>query len=341
MKKIFSLLLTVCFGAFLSKATVITVSNNTNSPGQYTNLQTAINVANAGDTLYVHGSATSYGNITVNKRLILIGTGHNPNKTNPLISQLANVQLDSVASASGASGSKITGFKLTQVFGYAGSGGTKKITLARNYFLSTGTKINITNSGWVVKNNILFGNVVVNNKSNIVIENNIFNSASVSTSNQASVLISNNIFLGTSPATCLATLSNALIANNIFLGTSPNGTNVSNNTFSNNITYQTIFNTLPFGTNNGAGNFSGQDPLFVNVPANAFNYSYDFTLQATSPGKSAGTDGTDIGAYGGPSPLVDLTGSPAIPQIKSLSILNPVIPVGDSLKVIIKAKKQN
>ncbi|MFI5164264.1 MAG: hypothetical protein ACHQHP_03345 [Bacteroidia bacterium] len=340
MKKIFTLAAGVC-SFCVSEATIRTVSNNSNSPGQYTTLQAAINVANAGDTIYVHGSNTSYGNITVNKRLTIIGTGHNPNKSNPLVSQLGNVQLDSVANASGGSGSKIIGFKLTEVLGYAGAGGTKNITLARNYFVSTGTKINVTNSGWLIKNNILFGNIVVNNKSNIFIENNIFSGGSVTTSNLSSLLITNNIFLGTSPATCFTTLSNALITNNIFLGVAPNGTNVTTNTFDNNITYQTISNTLPFGTNVGSGNFSGQDPQFMNVPANAFSYSYDFTLMAGSPGKNAGTDGTDIGAYGGPSPFVDLTGSPAIPQVKSLTILNPMIPVGDSLHVVIKAKKQN
>ncbi len=78
----------------------------------------------------------------------------------------------------------------------------------------------------------------------------------------------------------------------------------------------------------------------MNVASNSFSYAYDFSLQATSPGKNAGTDGTDIGIYGGAKPFVDMTGSPAIPQMKSIQILNPVIPAGDSLRVIIKANKQ-
>ena len=53
MKKL--ILLCVAAGSlFTAKAAVITVSNNPNSPGQYTSLQTAIDAAASGDTLYVH-----------------------------------------------------------------------------------------------------------------------------------------------------------------------------------------------------------------------------------------------------------------------------------------------
>src|SRR5690348_8515351 len=85
-------------------ATVITVDNNANSPGQYSSLQSAINAASAGDTLYVSGSTSSYGNFTLNKRLTLIGTGYNPIKQIPMVSSLGTMTFDSVLSVSGASG---------------------------------------------------------------------------------------------------------------------------------------------------------------------------------------------------------------------------------------------
>jgi hypothetical protein len=58
-----TILTTLIVGIFSlsSMATVHTVSNNPNSPGEYNNLQTAIDAATNGDTLYVHGSPTSYG----------------------------------------------------------------------------------------------------------------------------------------------------------------------------------------------------------------------------------------------------------------------------------------
>ncbi|MBI4930828.1 MAG: hypothetical protein HY841_08710 [Bacteroidetes bacterium] len=341
MKKI-STLTVACALAFFSKAGVLTVNNNSNSPGQYTSLQTAIDSASAGDSIYVHGSATSYSNVSIKKQLTLLGTGHNPNKTNNLISEIGIILLDTINGISGASGTKIIGFKLNRVSGFGGSGGTKNIFVSRNYFISGGSKIIITGKGWTIENNIInSSSVTVSNNSNVIIRNNIFNNASIVTSNQPSVLIANNIFFGTSPLTCFTTLSNALIANNIFSGSSPKGANVNTNTFNNNITYQTAYDTIPFGTNSGSGNILAQNPLYTNVASTSFSYSYDFSLQATSPGKNAGTDGTDLGIYGGAMPFVDMTGSPAIPQMKLVSILNPMIPAGDSLHVIIKAKKQN
>jgi len=135
--------------------------------------------------------------------------------------------------------------------------------------------------------------------------------------------------------------SNRSFGRKFFSRFSANGTGVDNNIFSNNLSYQTSNDTLPYGTNTGSGNFINQNPLFTNVSATNFSYSFDFSLAAASPGKNAGTDGKDLGIYGGSKPMVDMTGSPAIPQMKSVTILNPMIPVGDSLHVIIKAKKQN
>lgn len=341
MKKIFTFFASCCT-FFISEAKIITVSNNVNSPGQYTNLQTAINASSSGDSIYVHGSGTSYGNITVKKRLTFLGTGHNPAKINPFVSQIGLVQFDTVLNTSGASGTKIIGFKLDGAFGYSGTGGTKNILLQRNYFNASGYYIYVTGSGWTIENNIMNINYVgINNNSNIVIQNNIFQKTYVAFSTNASVVINNNIFIGPSSSYAFATVTNANIANNIFSGLSPKGTGVDNNIFSNNLTYQTAYDTIPFGTNLGSGNFVAKNPGFTNVPTNTFNYSYDYSLTAISVGKNAGTDGKDIGIYGGSLPFPDMTGSPAIPQIKSLSVLNPVIQVGDSLKIVIKAKKQN
>ena len=336
-------ILSALFGISLfASATVITVNNNTNSPGQYTNLQTAINAAAIGDTIYVHGSAATYGSVVIKKRITLIGTGSKPNKVNKLVSQINNIQLDTVNNVSGGSGTRIIGFTLNSVIGYGATGGTKNILIARNYFISGGTKVVITGLGWKMENNIIESGVVnLNNNSNTVVQNNIFSSSNLLSSNQATVVISNNIFLAYPPFTAIYLVSNALIANNIFMGSSPKETGVANNTFSNNITYQTAYDTIPFGTNIGSGNLVAKDPKFKNVAANNFSYAYDFALDTISPGLNAGTDGKDIGVYGGAKPFVDLTGAPAIPQIKSLSILNPIIPAGDSLRIVIKANKQN
>ena len=61
--------------SFSGQSKVLTVSNNTNSPGQYTDLQAACDAAVSNDTLYVHASEKDYGSIYIRKRLVLIGEG--------------------------------------------------------------------------------------------------------------------------------------------------------------------------------------------------------------------------------------------------------------------------
>jgi hypothetical protein len=91
-------------------------------------------------------------------------------------------------------------------------------------------------------------------------------------------------------------------------------------------------------------------PKFVDVPEQrtVFSYAYDFHLRADSPGKNAGTDGTDIGIYGGPFPWPDggsapwqTSPVPAVPQITSLDTLNVVVPVNGTLSVDVKASKKD
>jgi hypothetical protein len=59
-------------------ARVITVNNNAGSPSTFSSLQAAIATAATGDTIYVQGSATDYGNISITKRLVLLGAGYRP-----------------------------------------------------------------------------------------------------------------------------------------------------------------------------------------------------------------------------------------------------------------------
>ena len=72
MKKIFIPLFCYLLFSIQVNSQVITCSSNTNSPGQYNNLHDAIEAANPGDTIYVHGSTNGYGTVIVNKRLTFI-----------------------------------------------------------------------------------------------------------------------------------------------------------------------------------------------------------------------------------------------------------------------------
>lgn len=157
--------------------------------------------------------------------------------------------------------------------------------------------------------------------------------------NLSTFFVKNNLFLNKT-TDCLMGVQNMIIENNIFYGSEPQGG--TGCVFSKNLTYMCVNNTIPGTGNLGSGNKVDQNPLFVNVPpAGGFSYSYDYHLQAGSPGKNSGTDGTDIGIYGGMMPF-EVGANPYIPQMMETTLPSgSSVPAGGTLNVHFKAKKQN
>ena len=335
-----TILTTLIVGIFSlsSMATVHTVSNNPNSPGEYNNLQTAIDAATNGDTLYVHGSPTSYGNIYLNRNLTLIGTGYNPQKDNPLVSAIATLYLDSVPGIKGCSNSKIIGFNITSSLqqgpsSYAFSNIVIALNRINQLSLAPANGNNI-----VVKQNVINYTYNLQNCNNLIIRNNMLYYTTSYFQNCNSVLISNNMFFYTTIATGVVIQDFSTLTNNIFLNCHPNSNFA---TYNNNLIFNSGNDVLPYGNNTGVGNINGSAPQFVNVPdLNGINYSYNYRLTATSPGHNAGTDGTDIGPFGGVDPLPNLYGTPPVPQIKIFNITNSVVTPNTPLEIYVKAKKQ-
>jgi hypothetical protein len=113
--------------------------------------------------------------------------------------------------------------------------------------------------------------------------------------------------------------------------------------------------------NTTSGNIINQNPDFVfyanNQNLGSYSTSYpgtgpfiDYHINNNSPGKNYGTDGTDIGIYGGITPFVEgaTTDSrfryfpmPAMPQMLDLTITNQSIPANSTLNVNFNAEKKN
>lgn len=336
-----------------AKATVITVSNDPNNPAQYSDLQAAIDAATAGDTLYVHGSQTSYGNIFITKQLTLLGAGYNPDNQHKLNSQLDNIDIEIGMDGFGnpvsnPSGTKIIGF---QLFNIEFNSSLEEITIKGNRIKKNnyGIIINqpLTNS--IISNNLflpegayygIFGNY---NLSNSIISNNIF-TCEIYRVNSPTVIINNNLFIRGSNwnYSSFRQVSYAVVTNNIFYAMSTSGANYC--TFNNNISIGGSQTSFLYDQNTGGGNFVDTNPEFVQVASTSFSYDDDYHLQAISPGKNAGTDGTDIGIYGGAYPFPAFgdalyTGMPAIPQILEMNIMNSSLNATDNLNVQIKAVK--
>lgn len=340
--KSFFLSLIAYFVIYAAQATILTVDNNSVSAGQYTDLQTAIDAASTGDTLHIIGSLSSYGNVTLNKRLTLIGAGYNsPNQFN--LSTKINALSLGQNLPNNPSGSKIMGCEISNM-SWSFNTSYNNITIERCQMGSVSIPSNQC-TGWLLQHNII-NFLAVGFNSNIVIQNNIITS-SISSSNEPTVLISNNLFTRSNNSPYFSNVSAANIANNIFYqGAGPQGCTLS--TFNNNITFGTTNDMIPYGNNIGANNLVGVDPQFNNVGTPGFDLDDDYRYPLSSPATDAGTDGTDIGIYGsivpfpigGPSPYL-MSAPPRIPQMVELNVLNSTIFQGDSITVQVRARKQD
>ena len=324
--------------ASIMQGAVLTVSNSVANPGQYSSLPAAITAAQPGDTIYLHGTPASYGSITISKPLVIIGTGHHPRKQTPQVSILNQIDITS-------SDVTIDGLSFNVLL--MGWIAFNNITI-RNCQIANNLEIGYASPG--ISNMLIENNVIMNGNSyginfngstvlsNVIVRNNIFHSKFMGAAS-AGLVIDHNFFYSTGQPDAFSGVSLATITNNIFYVMSPQG--ASNSTFNNNITYNTLNNTLPYGTNLGTGNLINTDPQFVNYPlaGQLFIAAHDYHLQAGSAGKNAATDGTDIGIWGGVG--FSMTGEPPIPVIRLLDVNNPNVPVGGTLNVHLKSSKSS
>lgn len=339
---LFSSLLISCFSL---SAAIITVDNSANGGGQYSNLQTAADNAVSGDTLHIIGSNATYGNLVLAKQLTLIGAGYNPPNQLGLPSVLGSISIGNSSGLGSASGSTITGLMFSTLTS-SGSAIHNNITIERCEVSNLYLPSNGNSGSWIIQNNII-STIILYNSSNCMIRNNVIKST-ISSSDEPSIVITNNNFVSnTINGAAFSSMQFATITNNIFFnGRNPQG--CTSCTFNNNLTYNTNNNTLPYGNNTGAGNLVGIDPLFTNVTSGIFDFSFDYRLQGASQAAAAGTDGTDIGIYGGihsfpiGGPVPYLTSAmPRVPQVLEVNIQNSTIFQGDPLQVQVKARKQD
>lgn len=358
--------------ALNSQATTWTVSNNPNSPGQFTSLQTAINNAEFYDTIMVAGSATSYGNITIDKPLVLVGAGYNnPYGANTTAGNLTLKRINLYISASD---SKIIGFDFTDNVRFDGifSGGNQNTNTIDSVVIercklnkitfgsASSSSIKETFNYDTIRNCVITGILThgvycvqfggctgYKYLNNIHIHNNIFNGGYIKESNTDTphvdfnnTYLRNNLFINRT-SNCFVNIMNIIIENNIFYGAEPHSCNGA--VYSNNLTFMCLNNNIPGAGNLGSGNIVNANPMFANYPlaGGALSYSHDFTLLPGSPAIGAGTDGTDIGILGGMLPF-DVGANPYFPQMMEVSLPSgSSVPAGGTLNVHFKARKQD
>lgn len=293
MKKlIFIALVTVCSNAM--KAQNLIAVQNGGTPAFYTQVTAAFSAADDGDTIYIPGGTWSIGNLYINKSIHAIGVGNNPDSAQAcgytfLSGTIYLQQGCSHGSLWGLyiSGSLRNNSSTDTIVDYS----IRRCRITNTFFMYNYT-------GGLISENVFEGQIfdnqlAVNNSFN----NNIFisNVGYFGSGNN----FKNNLFL--SSGYTAWTFAYCLFENNIIF-TSNFVDPMTNCIFNNNLFLNNIV--FPIGTNLGSNNIVNQtqSSIFVNQSGTTFSYSQNYHLQETCPGKNAGTDGTDIGIYGGMFP---------------------------------------
>lgn len=324
---------------FIGQATTRTLNNANPSAGQYLSWS-AVHAASAdGDTVLVQGSLINYGSIDISKRLIVIGPGHNPiDKQN-----IQKAFCDNVLFSTGSNNSVVIGLETSNMQAYSNNVDSVKIT---NCKINDAVYFALNNANYWVIDGCVFSNTGYclradgHSVGDLLVRNCIFN-GTVYAFNGTYIgynYFNNNLFLGTSSYTFQYCNYN-YINNNIFYRSGFQDYANQGMVYNKNLSYLCNGgNTFPNGFN-----YESVDPLFeTNIGTGAyFNYNTNYHLQATSPVLTGGTDGTELGIYGGDGDYEQF-GVGHNPYIKTFNITGPTsVNAGDPIQVYIKAKVRN
>lgn len=316
---------------------LIAVQNGSNSTF-YSSLNSAIMQAQNGDTVYVPGGSWNIGTLHINKSLSIIGTGYNPDSSQAsgVCYFLGNIFLEH-----GCSMGSLTGIYLQGDIYHADS---SDIINSFKIYRCRLSNIDFSNNSsfWYVKENVIEGNIdgIYGIAHDNIFLNNIIGGVFMRMG--FNNIINNNIFIGVTYAigswNYFPYVSNCVLKNNIFLSSTPIGYS-NNNLFYNNLFVENI--TFPYGSNYGANNFVAQtqSSIFINQTGNTFNYTHDYHLKLSCPGKNAGTDGTDLGIYGTVNPF-KVGALPYSPHIQFKSV-GTETSIQGTLPVNIKVEAQD
>jgi len=260
-----------------------------------TAIVSAYNQAVSGDTIYIPGGSFTAPTL-VNKKLVIYGAGHYPDSTEVTGKSIWNGNLTLGADADNI---HIEGIEVNGNFYFTTNAVIDNVTIA---YCKINGNLDISGTFATPSNNLQFyGNVILmnillSNAENALLANNIIG-LGVSSSDGNSFF--NNIFLSkktTGSYEHFANSDNNMICNNVFYTPSSYGESGNNNVFRNNL----YTNTEGLGTNpTVSGNYFNvvQSSIFVNVSSSGFSYTANYHLQF--PATYFGTDGSEIGIYGG------------------------------------------
>lgn len=340
-------------------ATVWRVNNRPYLDADYTTLQDAIDGAADGDTLYIGGSTSNYGNGTFDKQLVVIGAGYWLDENDTTQSYTENSQVGKLIFNTGSEGSVIEGLYIY----FASSNGFQTIRINVDDINILKNKIHASAHSYTNASSVSI--YVSDNRTNIKINQNwIYSYSYGSSANATSIYfsgiptncsVSNNFIRATSSygsyyAINMGTnnlINDLIINNNVIWGPiTTYHTFLVNNilisgSYNNSVDDQTS-NNLCDGTqfpdiNNNQQNVD-MSTVFIDYVGYIDN---DYILKSGSPAIGAGVNGGDCGvfSYDYGSDAYVLSGMPGVPSIFDADVQSTV--GATSLPVNIKATSHN
>ncbi|MEP6676911.1 MAG: hypothetical protein ABJA78_17245 [Ferruginibacter sp.] len=340
MKKVYLALLCTSI-TLMASAKIWRVNNNTGIVADFTNIQAANDAAavHNGDTIHVEASASGYGGIYLNKRLVILGAGYYLTETSPMV---ANPQTEANPNISyfsfmylnpGSKGSVISGIYINSYCIIQDSLVTVQHCYMNGdfYFGDNGTTLSAYAD--TIRQNLITGAFRAGSSSvgkykNMLVYNNIIGGSSMDFSsniNRVDGYFINNDFVfyysaGSQGNAVNITTANFVYQNNIW-GYVNFGAYQTSNVYFNNICNGTG---VPAGNSNQQ-NINASTAVYKDWTGNGAGFSSDgrFALKTgANPASNTGTINgvsVDCGAFGGPAPYI-LSGMPNMPSIYTLTV---------------------
>ncbi|MDI6832294.1 MAG: hypothetical protein QMD02_00410 [Bacteroidales bacterium] len=294
----------------------------------------AYNASANGDTIYLPGGNIPFPT-TIDKGIVIIGAGFYPDSTtatNPTVSNAITLLI-----GENADNLYMEGFEVNGAINFASSANIDNVVLKRLRFksmsyLGTGNLC----ENHIVRECVITGDVNLSNCKSSMISNCIIDGRIL---NGIEMGISNNLLLHNSAAFSLYTINNvdnSYFSNNILL--KPNNSLVGSTELS---TFEkNLYGYIPdVGSNTFVNNYEGVnlDSIFVNYNGLLFNYSENYQL--VNPLLYTGTDGNEVGIYGGFFPYK----TAAVPKNPHIQIKNiaPTTNANGDLQIQIQVRAQN
>jgi len=355
------------------QAAVYRVNNLPGVNANFATMATAISGAAVDDTLLVEGSYISYGSVTLNKRLVLIGAGYFINDNDTTQAYPSSSRFDRLVVSGAGAGSTITGIHVENTSTTISVNPinmvdilASNVTLVRCYFHQSAPLNGSVYQGPTLRisaNNVVVTQCFIYQSRVTTAATTTFNTQAISIEGSSNgIVISNNIIkFGnkgtvyenfTQRALTMSTSSGANIVNNVFIGRLDvynsifqnniqiSGSATAGNLFSQsasfpNVVYNNIGNLTQFGTSNGNQSSVNMTNVFAYGPGGE-NVDNHYRLKAGSPAIGAGISSEDCGAYGGQG-AYKLSQIPAIPAIFQ-SAIPSTGNTGDGINIIVKSK---